>query len=190
MQQIVSYESFWIQNIVKNMWQLISQVHYLIQKFQIVHADAISSLSRYVTCLEFCFREADVLDAGDEGQGLAVGEVLLLQPLLVTEVLHLGRGLQLAWPHQVRDQVEPERDPPAPELILHPCLESWMGNVMRSEIEADGEWSMCRVMAIIISSSVMIPAQHNPYTAGLATIVKTCIFYLNISQIFLNSWTL
>ena len=73
-----------------------SFLHYLIQKFQIVHADAFSSLSRYVTFLEFCFREADVLDAGDERQGLAVGEVLLLQPLLVTQVLHLGRGLQLA----------------------------------------------------------------------------------------------
>ena len=44
--------------------------------------------------LQFSFGEADVLDAGDEGQGLAVGEVLglLAQPAPLSGILQLING--------------------------------------------------------------------------------------------------
>ena len=52
------------------------------------------TLASLAADLQFSFGEADVLDAGDEGQGLAVGEVLglLAQPAPLGSILRLING--------------------------------------------------------------------------------------------------
>ena len=52
------------------------------------------TLASLAADLQFSFGEADVLDAGDEGQGLAVGEVLglLAQPAHLSSILWLING--------------------------------------------------------------------------------------------------
>ena len=55
------------------------------------------SLASLAADLQFSFGEADVLDAGDEGQGLAVGEVLglLAQPAPLGSILRWIHGINM-----------------------------------------------------------------------------------------------